>query len=141
MTSLLKPGRRSLAVPANGRTSGIVSVRALSAAFRDGRAARARVQPLPALSAPSSLDLATLRRSRALVLTCTPSADGTCAVRATVRGRSLGTGSATALFARPTKVRARLSSAGLRQLRPGDTVVVAASVPGDGPKTVRIRIR
>jgi len=140
-TSLLKRDRRSVAVPAGTRTSAEVSVRALSTAYRDGRAARARVGALPGLAAPPSVSLASLRRARVVVVTCDPAADGTCALRATVRERTIGGGSAKVAYARPAKVRVRLTAAALRLLRPGDTLVLSAVVPGDGPRSVRSRVR
>lgn len=128
-------------VPANARTSAFVSVQALGSSYRGGRAARLRVSATPSLSVAPTLDLATLRRARILSVTCTPAADGTCLVRASVRGRAVGDGNAKVAFARSARVKVRLTATGVRQLRAGDTLVLSAAVPGAGSKTVRSRVR
>ncbi|MCZ7590165.1 MAG: hypothetical protein M5U27_15170 [Gaiella sp.] len=141
VSSLLGRDRRSVAVAADTRASADVSVRALSTAYRDGRPGRARAEALASLVAPASVSLASLRRARVLVVTCNPAADGSCVLRATVRGRTIGRGAAKVAFARPAKVRVRLTPAGLRLLRAGDTLLLSASVPGEGPRSVRSRVR
>jgi hypothetical protein len=141
VTSLSKRSRHALALPMDARTSATVSVSALSTALRDGRRARARVAALPSLAVPATVTLATLRRSRTVVVACTAPADGTCSARAIVRGRVIATGSTKVSFAHPKTMRIRLTAASLAKLHRGDVIVLSGAVPGEGVRVVRIRVR
>jgi hypothetical protein len=140
-TTLLKPARRSLTVTLDARTFGVVTVSALSSAYRSGRPARVRVAAIPSLSVVPRVALAELRRTRELRVTCNAAGDGTCSVTANVRGRVIASGSTNVSFARPKTLRIRFTAAGLAQLRPGDAIVVSAAIPGEGVRVARVRVR
>jgi hypothetical protein len=126
----LAPSRTSVRVPVGLRAGATISVRALSAEGRPGRLARARLAP------ESSVRVLSARRG-VVSVRCLGAAAGRCTLSMKVGSRTIGTGSARVAYGNAGLIRARIA----RSLRPGTRVTLVVSVPGEGARTLRVRLR
>jgi hypothetical protein len=125
----LGPSRTTVQLPVGLRAGATISVRALSYEGRPGRLARAR------LAAEPSVRVLSARRG-VLSVRCVGGAAGRCTLAAKVGGRTVATGSARVAYGKAATIRARA-----RALRAGTRVALVVSVPGEGERTLPVRLR
>ncbi|MGH3110591.1 MAG: hypothetical protein ACRDQT_06710, partial [Gaiellaceae bacterium] len=132
----LRPSRTSVRLAGVApRAGATVTVRALSRESRPGRLGKARLAPT------ASVRVVSATRS-AISVRCVAGAAGVCRATATLRGRTIATGSRRLAYGKSGIVRARLTARG-KKLLPGKPVAVtlAVEVPGEGTRTLAVKLR
>ncbi len=133
----------SLSIPAVGARDAIaVTVSAVSSGDRVGRTGTARLAASPTVDVPRTLRAAVVLRAGGFSIRCALPGDGSCAAAASLRGRTVASGTSPGRYGQVVAVRLKLTAAGRTALRAGGgTLRLTVEVPGEGARRVSVRVQ